>query len=143
MILYHGTNRRSLRGIVTDGRLSGPVYLTDSLDVAHYFAARNHPGSIEECLVLEVSVDTARLGSDIISLLEPIPMIQNKLGITNEMAYLEEIAAFEDDAWIEMLGERAGIHGKSRWELSLALANAVLHDTHIPLRAIKVVQEQI
>lgn len=143
MILYHGTNRQSLKGIVSDGRLRGPVYLTDSLDVAHYFAARHNHSDNEECLILEVSVDAARLGRDIISLLEPIPLIQDKLGITDEMAYLEELATFEDDAWIDMLGERAGIKGKSHWELSLALANAVLHDTHIPLHAIKVVQDTI
>jgi hypothetical protein len=142
MILYHGTTRQSLRGIVADGRLRGPAYLTDSLDVANYFAAHHRQGATSECVILEVNVDADQLGSDIFSLLEPIPLVQTRLGIKNkadEMAYLEEIAGFNGESWIDMLGEKAGINGKKHWELSLALGHAVLHREHIKISAIKVV----
>ena len=139
MFLYHGTNRHNLKGIVEDGRINGPVFLSDCLEVARYFAKTQHRKNQSDWVILKVAVDSTDMQPDYMSLLDPIKIVQQRLGIKDEMAYLEDLAKFDDERWIEMLGERAGRTEKSHWKLSLALANAVIYPRSIPLRDIQMI----
>lgn len=135
--LFHGTNTRSLEQIIADGHLKGPVYLTDSLEVANYFAKWQRRNHKEPCVILEVAVDESLLDVDEQSLLDPIPFIRKKLGITDTYAHAVEMAHYGKN-WLGRLAKKYGQESTTRWAISLALANAVCVNRHISLEHVKV-----
>lgn len=130
--LFHGTNSRSLEQIIADGHLKGPVYLTDSLEVANYFAKWQRRNHKEPCVILEVTVDENLLDVDEQSLLDPIPFVRKKLGITDTYAHTVEMARYGKN-WLDRLAKKYGEESLTRWAISLALANAVCYQGNINL----------
>ncbi|MEG0869479.1 MAG: hypothetical protein RSD49_06590 [Hafnia sp.] len=143
MQLLHGTTRQSLRGIESDGQINGPVFLTNNPSLARHFAKMQRRQNPPDYVILSVKVDPAMLSVDEQSLLDPVAMVREHLGITCETTYLQQIADSDENQWLRDLAQRQGYQSTlSDWELSLAMAWAVQHNGPISIRDIRVSEHQ-
>ncbi len=143
MRLFHGTNSLRWSEIKTSGCLRGPVYLTDSLQVARYFAKWHAGSSGADIVLLTLEVDERHLCVDEMSLLDPIPLARQTMGITDVDSYLEELANCPGESWFHELAHKHAICYQHPWEVSLRLAHAVKHDLSITLdHVMKISHEQ-
>ncbi len=133
MRLYHGTNTLRWREIQEAGYLRGPVYLSNDVRVARYFADWHGWRTRAESVILTLDVDEKQFAVDEMSLLDPIPLAQKNMGIRDIGAYLGELAKHSGSAWISALAKAQGIDYQHEWEVSLRLAHAIKHIESIGL----------
>jgi hypothetical protein len=127
MKLYHGTNTLKWQEIQQTGYLRGPVYLSNDVRVARYFADWHGWRTRADSVILTLNVDEQQFAVDEMSLLDPIPLAQKTMGIRDMAAYLSELAKHGESVWIAALAKSHGIEYQHEWEVSLQLAHAVKH----------------
>lgn len=133
MKLFHGTNDHAWSTIEAEGCLRGPVYLSDDIRVAGYFANWHARKYKANSLILTLDVDVDSLQIDDVSLLDPIPLTIKRLGILDMPNYLNALALCEGDTWVSWLAKQHNLAYQHEWEVSLRLANAVKHKGSIGL----------
>lgn len=133
MKLFHGTNDHAWSTIEAEGCLRGPVYLSDDIRVAGYFANWHARKYKANSLILTLDVDVDSFQIDDVSLLDPIPLTIKRLGISDMSHYLDGLSRREGDTWIPWLAAQHGLSFSYNWEVSLRLANTVKINGNIGL----------
>lgn len=136
MKLFHGTNEQAWTTIEAEKSLRGPVYLSDDIRVAGYFADWHAQKGGANSLILTIEVDEELFELDDESLLDPIPLIVKRLGIRDMQKYLEDLALCEGATWVAWLAKQHDLVYQHEWQVSLRLANAVKYKGSIGLEKV-------